>query len=285
MLFKPYFGEYEVLNLFRIGGAGLGNLLFPFSRAYIYSRKTNADLLFPIWPSAKIGPFLRFEKEKRSYIDTFKYNFISRTKLQFKNLANKTISEEVYIANKKHFDSSQKITVEVKGLANFFDELHGYNEELLQLFLQVASNKVAQQYRCFDENSIGIHIRLGDYHEDARTPISWYKHTIASLQATKEFENSKFIIFSDGKDDELEEILNLPNCTRVSNPNALADILRLSKCRLIIGSNSTFSAWAAFLGKKPFIRHEKFYLKNIFQEDSIIFEGHCVEEFLRKKTF
>ena len=48
-------------------------------------------------------------------------------------------------------------------------------------------------------------------------------------------------------------MLRLPNVERASGFNALEDLFLLSYSRLIIGSDSTFSGWAAFLNQTPII--------------------------------
>ncbi len=278
MIFKPYFGDYEVANLFRIGGPGLGNLLFPLCRSYIYSLKYGGEVLPPVWASLKPGAYLRCEKEKRGYTDVFKSNFVKRTSLQLRHIFNKSVSEDSFLKSSSEYLGTENTTIKVEGLRTFFSDLKGYHQQLLSYILTISSQHIKKMYTEFDNNSIGVHIRLGDFGEDSRTSLTWYRHTITILQRT--YPDIKFIIFSDGKDEELKSILSLPNCKRVEKPNALADILCLSKCQIIIGSNSTFSAWAAFLGRKPFIRHEKFYLKQIYEPKDNLFEGHDVLAFL-----
>ena len=67
----PKFSQGDHFGI-RLGGPGLGNLLFPFARAIIYSNKNNIPLINPTWPNIKVGPVLRNERDKRFYIDLFK---------------------------------------------------------------------------------------------------------------------------------------------------------------------------------------------------------------------
>ena len=51
--------------LFRLGGAGLGNILFPWARAVIYRKKNDIKQLNSTWFTLKIGTFFRRERDKR----------------------------------------------------------------------------------------------------------------------------------------------------------------------------------------------------------------------------
>ena len=55
-------------------------------------------------------------------------------------------------------------------------------------------------------------------------------------------------VFSDGTDEELKDLLQMPDVKRVFFGNSIADIVALSKAPLMIASGSSFSLWARFLG-------------------------------------
>ena len=63
-------GRFESIGL-RFGGAGLGNILFPWARALVYTKKYNLTRIKTTWFNLKIGPFLRLERDKRVYSDLF----------------------------------------------------------------------------------------------------------------------------------------------------------------------------------------------------------------------
>ena len=271
MLVKPYFGDREVIGLFRVGGPGLGNLLFPYCRAHILSLEKNIEMIPPIWPTIKIGPIIRMEKEQRFYLNLFRSFTAKRLSLLLKSRNFKEVNEDEV---GKTYQLDEKTVIKVSGLRNYFKDLIGYNLELREFLYQTAAKNIQSKVDAFDGNrSIGLHIRLGDYDEAGKTAIAWYLEKIKQLQQNPTLATMELIVFSDGKDSELNEILSLPNCSRVKKPDALSDILRLSKCKIIIGSNSTFSAWSAFLGKRTFIRDDKFYMGKLFNEKDEIYEG------------
>lgn len=118
----------------------------------------------------------------------------------------------------------------------------------------------------FSKN-IAVHIRLGDYTEDLRIPISWYKSAILKIN---EITNNgyQFLVFSDGSEEELVEILKIENVQFYFAGNAIADIVSISRCIFLLGSDSTFSGWGAFLGQVPSIFAKKHYGRILQRTDN-----------------
>lgn len=101
---------------------------------------------------------------------------------------------------------------------------------------------------------IGVHVRRGDYSNWQGGKYYYtddvYNANMKTLEG--EFQNKgkkvRFVIFS-------HEPINLQNFTVqsevvLSDFNAVQDHWLMSKCDLIMGPPSTFSLWAAFIGKK-----------------------------------
>lgn len=59
------------LGFARIGGTGLGNLLFPWPRAIAAGANTDSALLHPVLPQIKIGPILRRPADTQGYWNIF----------------------------------------------------------------------------------------------------------------------------------------------------------------------------------------------------------------------
>ena len=62
-------GRLESIGV-RLGGAGLGNILFPWATAIVYAKIHNLTRLQTTWKNLKIGTFLRKDRDKRIYFDT-----------------------------------------------------------------------------------------------------------------------------------------------------------------------------------------------------------------------
>tara|TARA_A100001015_G_scaffold233189_1_gene264282 strand:- start:45 stop:815 length:771 start_codon:yes stop_codon:yes gene_type:complete len=99
------------------------------------------------------------------------------------------------------------------------------------------------------KKNVGIHIRRGDYLKLSNThpPIS-KEYIFSSLQLFEK-ENFNFLIFSDDIQFVRNEFSG-ENFKFMNNADEIEDLFALSICDSIIMSNSSFSWWANWLGKK-----------------------------------
>lgn len=227
--------------LFRTMGSGLANCLFIYARAIVYSHQMGSKIITPTWFNLGIGPYIRLQKDKRHYLGLF------NSKGEISGL-NKVFKLIFYRKEIKF----------IKGLGNYFKDILDYSEIIASYIESHVNPSLLDLLNNFDfTNCVAVHVRLGDYPENVRIPIDWYKKKIESIQKTH--PEYKFIIFSDGQDDELIDLVTIGNVKRVFFGNAIADILAISKCCYLIGSDSTFSGWGAFLGQVPCIFLRKHY--------------------------
>ncbi|MET0634858.1 MAG: alpha-1,2-fucosyltransferase [Chitinophagaceae bacterium] len=106
-------------------------------------------------------------------------------------------------------------------------------------------------------NSVGIHIRRGDYKNTdvkqllATTDADYYQRAIALM--LEKLTDPEFYFFSDDID-WVRENLPVPNAVYVSGDLAkthIEDFYLLSQCGNQIIPNSTFAWWAAWLNPNP----------------------------------
>lgn len=227
---------------FRIGGNGLANCMFIVARAVVLSKHFECELLEPTWFNFSPGAYMRRQADKRHYLGLFKTKgFLSKMR-------------KWWILHWKKNDL--KI---VSGLGGYFEDILSYHSEVSNYFASVINPNQLLKVCAFDfRKTVAIHIRLGDYDSKRRIPISWY---VSCIEIANRLANGQasFLLFSDGKDSELSELLILPNIKRVFMGSAVADICAMSKCNFLIGSDSTFSGWAAYLGQTPCIFARKHY--------------------------
>ena len=254
----PKLSKFDFL-LFRLGGPGLGNLLFPWARAKVLSLKYNYHFLSPTWPQFKLGPILRGELDNRNY--AFVFNSLCGGVVGGKRLSKLIFGRR--IKEDDHFSAIDNDVVIVEGMDNFFDDIILYNDYLLgELLNSLRYNRLNELEAFFNgSNSIAVHVRYGDFMavdkeqsyngaDNRRLPIEYYSECISFLRNIFG-DNIRVNIFSDAHDEELKPLLCLPNTTRVSGNTAIEDMLLMARHRVLIASGSTFSMWASFLGQVP----------------------------------
>lgn len=266
--------DYD-LYAFRVGGPGLGNLLFPWARSVVSARKHNAISVWPTWPQLKLGPILRGEFDKRTYTSLFKTSdeYISGTE-KFVLLNNpfvKKCNEHDLLFNGRIGHNQLIVFKGMKGLFEpILDEHEMVKNELIKI-IHKPFNK--DNYK---QDYIAVHIRFGDFAKydasneglsnNMRLPIKWYVDLIKQLNVRS---NSRltFKIFSDANNSELKEVLALDNVQRAHKADAITDLLKMMSAKALIASNSTFSMWAAYLGRMPVIWHPSCQKNRLYTHD------------------
>lgn len=247
----PKLMAFRDLLLFRIGGSGLANCLFVYARAIHYAHRTGAQVITPTWQKFSIGTYIRREKDKRRYVDLF------------------TTENEIKGVKKMCAVLFRYPHIE-QGLQNYFADFLGDADYIRNYVINHIRHSIRTVVDKYDfRNCVAVHIRLGDFPEEHRTPLEWYREKI--IAKNKEGK-CRFLLFSDGTDEELKELMSLSGVERVFFGNAIADIYAISKCCYMIGSDSTFSGWGAFLGQVPCVFYRKHYGRVLIDESKEIVE-------------
>ncbi len=264
----PLLPAVKNLIFFRIGGNGLANCMFVAARAYLKSKNSDLSLIEPTWFNLSLGTYLRRQSDKRHYLGLFNnYGSIYGIKKLLLLLF------------------SRKDIVIESGLGNYFEDILNDSHDVFCYFKKITKPQIFDSLDSFEfTDTIAVHVRLGDYSAERRTSIAWYVDCIEQINNLT-LKKYKFLLFSDGKDSELAELMAIPNVKRVFFGNSLADIWAISRTKFLIGSDSTFSAWGAYLGQVPLIlrkchfgrilkdcRNEFFDLGNDTQDRGVFFE-------------
>lgn len=250
----PKFSNFDC-GFFRIGGCGLGNMLFIYSRALVLAKENDATLIYPTWPTFKLGPILRREKDKRFYFGLFsnksqRPSKLKKIKLLYLN--RKVTPEQLQSAP----DNSVVIYDNFKMK---FDELIKYRDFIYDDIIKNLHDRNRDVLGSDLKSTVAVHIRLGDFkpfnEEDIKNGknniqinVSWYSKVINQINEATNFKYN-FLVFSDGEEEELKEVLNVPNVTLSKKRNIIEDILLMSKSEFLIASGSSTSLWARFLGE------------------------------------
>ena len=244
------------LGLFRIGGPGLANCMFFAAKAYVKCKNEGGKYISPTWNKFSIGPYIRREFDKRSYMRMFRSIGVDGFRKELSILLNKC-----GFLNCEIFDH----------LGDYFTDLQPHQQEVASFFESIVfPHTICKVDGAMLADKVAIHVRLGDYLPQLRVPIEWYKGIV--LEILKQNPNQEFILFSDGRDEELKLLLDIPMIKRAFFGNAFADMWGISKCKVLIASDSTFSAWGAFLGNVPIIFNRR-HFPPVYPADS---EAECV---------
>jgi hypothetical protein len=252
----PKLSEHD-LGFVRLGGAGLGNILFTWARAAVFARDHGCQMIWPTWPSIKIGPYLRREPDKRFYGDLFQNDgtAIDGIKKWYKLATCNRIKE----SEKESIGLEDETIVEFTGFEGCFDTILYEYRFIKDLIIHNLNPKNALPLQEDYSSAMAVHVRLGDFsrvtekevaegRHDSALPINWYVEIIKQVRKYAG-DTVPVYIFSDGTDEELSPILEMPKVQRKTYGTSIGDILGLSRFPLLIASGSSFSMWARYLGR------------------------------------
>jgi len=258
----------DVLDLWfmRLSGHGLGNSFYSYFHAVTLAEKYGALVVAPPWFSLKLGPLLRGERSKRFYWRMFKpftgeihgtHKLLTMLRSYRKRVVLRVgeSGQPVVVKNALNFVVSSKFT---------FVGLHEHRSAIRERILGTVNDPVPDGLRWGDGGYIAMHIRLGDFvtvadtalikavhpSPNLRIPISWYAKVTKVLR--ERHRDKPIHVFSDGEERVLAPILE-HGAKLYRSGSDMTDLLAMAGASILVGSNSTYSRWAAFLGNMPSI--------------------------------
>jgi len=239
-------------------------MLFPWARAEVFASQHKLPMLAPQWTQPKIGPLLRREKDLRYYTGLFtSRGYVGGLKKLLVKLRSHVVPEQ---QARSIIDSPPggSTIVRFEGMEHSFEPLYGHQQLLHRRLLEILSTDARARLQSQQTSDfIAVHVRCGDKWPlefgkpfpqpqwGYTLPIKWYANVVREIRAVI---GGKWPVkvFSDGREDQLRELLELQNVTLSPANPSIVDILLLAKARLLMTSgSSSFSLWAAFLGGMP----------------------------------
>jgi len=238
-------------GFFRVSGPGLANCMILAAKSYCIAKRLNAQLVEPTWFKFSIGPYLRREKDKRHYFRVFKSSGISGLRKLTILLQKSEYNDD----NLSVFAVATNGICRISKMRKLFQDIDPYYTK--EYFDSIITDKTKESVEGTNfEKTVAVHVRLGDFNAQQRTHIQWFVNMIRKFSSIN--PELKYLIFSDGTDEEISQLLAMENVSRASfGRQAISDIYAISKCSIVIASNSTFSAMGAFWGQKPIIFQER----------------------------
>ncbi|MCJ9729716.1 alpha-1,2-fucosyltransferase [Bradyrhizobium sp. PRIMUS42] len=249
-------------------GAGLGNEMINWAKAFIASRALDIPLLHPAWG---LNRRRYWELFGTSRSDWFIHKAMWRALPHFEfresdldRAGGETFHDAVLRFASKHELSRR--SAYILGFGGLWGEYSYIAQARSFLRQQLLNSSKAIENLYEIENSleqdalrIGVHIRRGDFGApptnleyrgkfNAVIPLEWYTNIARNLRNAFGM-NACFVVVSDSTDDELAPFLREFGCitTQHQENRDISDLLLLSSCDFIVCSVSSYSQWAAFL--------------------------------------
>jgi hypothetical protein len=256
-------------------GAGLGNELISWGKAYIASRVLNIPALHPAWGLNPRRYWQYFGTSRADWplhqamvraLPTFPFDdrfHPAAPGASFEDSFRRFAKDRGLIGRRSPF------IVSFAGMEGGWEAISDAREFLRAQLLNTRGT-LANLYetgRAMQRRPIriGLHIRRGDFTAtDAGTdyrgrfnlalPLDWYQAVVADLHRQLGDE-AAYLIVSDATPDELAPLTRLYPAVTTSHQRMrdVSDMMALADCDLIVCSVSSFSMWAAFFSEGRYL--------------------------------
>lgn len=258
-----------------LGGAGLGNELIPYAKAFIASRVLNFRLLHPAWGLNRRKYYRYFGTSRLDWLGYKALGLcmpsVTFTLEDYLRIGKKDYEEAIRcFAEEKQLRNATTLllytegmwggTYEIRKAAGFmWRELYkakGAAENLFEVENQIPRNNI----------KVAVHVRRGDFKKssgDAQDirgffnkaiPLDWYINVCLNLK--KHFKGRiSFILLTDGTREDVSGFINAidPITTLHQQYGDCSDLLIAASADVLVCSISAFSIIAATLSNKPYI--------------------------------
>jgi hypothetical protein len=255
----PTLGAESDFYWLRFGGCGLGNAFYTYFHTVRIAAETGARVMAPAWRSVKPRRLLQ-GKSERSYWSLFQPHSDEISGAQKLHAALFTPRGPSLDTNQQEFTLRPGQLHHV-GASHFtFDRLHDQRESIRRRLEAISTFPRPNSHKWGQGGYIALHVRLGDFAEprssselasgrtNLRIPIQWYLNVLLALR--DRYPDLPVLVLSDGTAHELAELLS-SGAQLVRTGSDIGDLYMLAGASFLLGSNSTFSRWAAFLGDMP----------------------------------
>lgn len=253
-------------------GAGLGNELIVWGKAFLAAQALGLEVGHPAWGLNKRGYRHYFQTPKLDWLwhKTLTkglpfYRFDDVERLKYRGSFEEAIRS---FADAVNLPKSGPVVIGLQGMGGGYEQLEPAREFLRSKLLTTRgalSNLYDIESRLSPNKlRIGLHVRLGDFQQkknnedyqgrfNVTIPLQWYINVALSLKSAFG-EQVEFIVVSDGSESELRALTQLVPCqlTTHQTHRDISDLLALASCDFILCSISSYSLWGAFLSQAGF---------------------------------
>lgn len=248
--------------------AGLANKLFVWAKAQLFAHLNGLPVNCVGWSYPKPLSIVRGEGNARAYARFFERGSWPSALFSWttaRSRGNFQVEPACSLLDPA-LQSCVFLFSDVPHWKDYFADIREHREFIQQRFFEALRPRYREDYRHQLHPIIALHIRRGDFRElrpnedfrhvgGVRTADDYFVGILRNIRAASGYDTPA-MVFSDGSDKELDVILRQPNVTRSVNRDAVADMIQMSKARIIVTSaGSTFSEWAGYLSDAAIIRH------------------------------
>lgn len=237
---------------------GLGNQLFQIAAGYAYAKKYDKRLIINAnnWFGGQGTHGFTY---KNTIFKNFEYG--------------SPTSRDVVSINENQFNYSEipyhSANVSLHGYFQSLRYFEEYKDEFVSL-LDLPKVEV-DHIKCGSPMIVGFHIRRGDYLMYA--PIHYVCHTKYFEYFFQKFQDFPIKVFTDSSSHVLTEFKYKYDI--IQSISDLEDFTYMTKCDILVGSNSTFSWWASLISGNRCYFPSKWFAdgrphEDIYRKDMII---------------
>jgi hypothetical protein len=233
-------------------------MLIPWARCVLWCKDHQAEIIAPQWSWIHPKRLLREGRDERCYWGYFNnFGYVKGFRKAYALTIMPRI-QEADVVSRGHPGMSGVVVF--YGLGGFALPACRSGEIASEL-LRISNVKYVPALYPPGKGFLALHVRLGDFgpameeqlimgRPNIRQPIRWYLEALRAIKSAIRVPlNTK--LYSDGTDEELAVILKEPGVERSRNRIALTDLWEMSTASVIIGSRSSFTYWASYLGQVP----------------------------------
>ncbi|MCX5349366.1 hypothetical protein OG901_16570 [Streptomyces mirabilis] len=262
-------------------GAGLGNEIFPWAKAYLASRELGFRCLRPAWGLNRRGYWRDF--------GTSRLDWVGHTALRAVMPVVKVTDEMVsatgevdYGAAVRVLDGEYKwsrrrsILLLHESMSGGYLGIERARNYLRNVLLGSLPQEdcAASRDACAGQLRVAVHIRLGDFQADpagprpgvfnTRIPLQWYHGVLDILQ--RHFEGRLHIDIVSDEPEQLARAFPRWKLCSARSRSMSEDLSIMTAADLLVCSVSSFSMLAAFLSDVPYL----WYRPQMFEQDGFV---------------
>lgn len=266
-------------------GAGLGNELIPWARAFLAAQLVNATCLPPAFGMNSRKYWRHFGTPRYDWLShkAFEHMLpcIAFTETDYNEFGGGDVVDAFKAFAKSHkLNERAAYLVTTEGLWGGYRHIAAARDFVHTTLYQsrfAARNLLAMRSDIDpDKVTVGMHVRLGDFGKtptdlsgykgqfNLALPLQWYKNIANSIQRQLG-DSVQFLVVSDGTREQLQPLMHGLKTITTSHleDTDCSDLLALADADLLVCSVSSYSSMAAYLSKAPYLWFEPQLQKHV----------------------